>query len=368
MGTGRARHVLVAAGGTGGHLFPAEALGAALARRGVGLDLATDNRAAHYGGNFPARAMHVIPSSAVRGRDPFSLLITGAIIGGGVAKAWVLLRELKPTAVIGFGGYPTVPPLLAASLRGIPTVIHEQNAVMGRANKFLAGRMTAIATGFRGVSLPNAKLAGRTSFVGNPVRPVVILAAATPYAPPEPGGALRLLVFGGSQGARVMAEIVPPAIRLLEPALWSRLHVVQQAREEDLEAVRKAYAELKISADVAPFFADLPARMAASHLVISRSGASTVAELTAIGRPAILVPLPNALDQDQMANAGMLQTAGGAIRLPQAEFTAIRLASEISALAAEPQRLATIAASAKSAGTLDAADRLADLVLRVAKG
>jgi UDP-N-acetylglucosamine--N-acetylmuramyl-(pentapeptide) pyrophosphoryl-undecaprenol N-acetylglucosamine transferase len=368
MGTGRARHVLVAAGGTGGHLFPAEALGAALARRGVGLDLATDSRAAHYGGNFPARATHIIPSSAVRGRDPLSLIATAAIIGGGAVKAWVLLRDLQPTAVIGFGGYPTVPPLMAATLRGIPTIIHEQNAVMGRANRFLAGRVTAIATGFRSLSLPKAKLASKTTWVGNPVRPAVILAASTPYAPPEPGGPLRLLVFGGSQGARVMAEIVPPAIGQLEPALWSRLHIVQQAREEDLDAVKKAYADLKVSADVAPFFSDLPARMAASHLVISRSGASTVAELAAIGRPAILVPLPNALDQDQMANAGVLQTAGGAIRLPQAEFTPTRLASEISALAAEPQRLAAMAAKAKKAGTLDAADRLADLVLRVAKG
>jgi UDP-N-acetylglucosamine--N-acetylmuramyl-(pentapeptide) pyrophosphoryl-undecaprenol N-acetylglucosamine transferase len=365
---GRARHVLVAAGGTGGHLFPAEALGAALARRGVDLDLATDSRAAHYGGNFNARATHIIPSSRVRGRDPFSLMVTAALIGRGVLKAWALLGDLRPAAVIGFGGYPTVPPLLAAALRGIPTIVHEQNAVMGRANRFLARRVTAIATGFRDVSLPKPQLAGKTTWVGNPVRPAVIQAAAAPYASPEPGGPLRLLVFGGSQGARVMAEIVPPAIAELEPALWSRLQIVQQAREEDLEAVRKAYGHLKVSAEVAPFFSDLPARMAASHLVISRSGASTVAELAAIGRPAILVPLPNALDQDQLANAGMLQTAGGAIRLPQTEFTPHRLASEISALAAEAPRLATMAASAKQAGTLDAAERLADLVLRVAKG
>ena len=368
MDAGRTRHVLVAAGGTGGHLFPAEALGAALARRGVGLDLATDSRAAHYGGNFPARATHIIPSSALRGRGPFSLAATAAIVGGGVAKAWLLLRDLKPSAVIGFGGYPTVPPLLAACLRDIPTIVHEQNAVMGRANRFLAERVTAIATGFRDLSLPNVKLTAKTTWVGNPVRQGVILASATPYATPEPGGSLRLLVFGGSQGARVMTDVVPPAIQQLEPALWSRLHIVQQAREEDLAEVKKAYADLKVSAEVAPFFADLPARMAASHLVISRSGASTVAELSAIGRPAILVPLPNALDQDQMANAGMLQTAGGALRLPQAEFTPSRLASEVSGLAAEPARLRAMAAAAKKTGTLDAADRLADLVLGIAKG
>ena len=368
MAAGRARHVLVAAGGTGGHLFPAEALAAALARRDVGLDLATDHRATHYSGNFPARATHIIPSSTLRGRDPFSLAATAAIIAGGVAKAWAVLGDVKPMAVVGFGGYPTIPPLLAASLRGIPTIIHEQNAVMGRANRFLAGRVTAIATGFRELPLPDAAFASKTTWVGNPVRPAVALAASTPYESPEPGGPLRLLVFGGSQGARVMAEIVPAAIHQLEPALWSRLHIVQQAREEDLDAVKKAYADLKVSADVAPFFADLPQRMAASHLVISRSGASTVAELAAIGRPGILVPLPNALDQDQMANAGMLESAGGAIRLPQAEFTPSRLGSEISALAAEPQRLAAMAADAKKAGTLEAADRLADLVLQVAKG
>jgi UDP-N-acetylglucosamine--N-acetylmuramyl-(pentapeptide) pyrophosphoryl-undecaprenol N-acetylglucosamine transferase len=368
MGTGRARHVLVAAGGTGGHLFPAEALAASLARRGIGLDLATDRRAAHYGGNFPARATHIIPSSAVRGRDPFSLAATGAIIGGGVIKAWALLLDLNPVAVVGFGGYPTIPPLVAARLRGIPSIIHEQNAVMGRANRFLAKRVTSIATGFRDLALPNPKLAAKTTWVGNPVRPAVILAAAKPYVAPESGGPLRLLVFGGSQGARVMAEVVPAAIRQIEPALWPHLKVTQQARDEDIDEVRKAYAELNVAAEVEPFFPDLPARIAAAHLVISRSGASSVAELAAIGRPAVLVPLPNALDQDQLANAGMLQAAGGALRLTQNEFTAARLASEISGLVAEPQRLAAMAANAKKAGTLDAAERLADLVLKVAKG
>src|SRR5689334_21433266 len=201
MGSGRARHVLVAAGGTGGHLFPAEALAAALARHGVGIDLVTDHRAKGYGGNFPARATHIVPSSAVRGRDPFSLALTGAIIGGGVAKALMVLRDVKPVAVIGFGGYPTIPPLIAASMRRIPTIIHEQNAVMGRANRFLAKRVTAIGTGFRGVSLSNAKLGAKVTWVGNPVRPAVILAASTPYVAPQPGGKFQLLVFGGSQGA-----------------------------------------------------------------------------------------------------------------------------------------------------------------------
>jgi UDP-N-acetylglucosamine--N-acetylmuramyl-(pentapeptide) pyrophosphoryl-undecaprenol N-acetylglucosamine transferase len=366
MGKGGAALVLVAAGGTGGHLFPAESLSIALARRGVLVDLATDTRAAHYGGNFPARAVHVIPSATIRGSDPLAFARAGAFLGIGLAKALFLLGRQKPAVVVGFGGYPTIPPVMAATLRAIPTVIHEQNAVMGRANRLLAPRVAAIATGFPGVVAFDPKLAVKATCVGNPVRPAVIAAAATPYHAPETASPLRLLVFGGSQGARIMADIVPAAIERLEPALWTHLHIVQQARDEDVGRVKSAYAALRLSAEVAPFFPDLPARIAASHLVVSRSGASTVAELAAIGRPAILVPLPQALDQDQMANAGMLENVGGAIRLAQSEFTPDRLAAEISALAAEPARLAAMATAARTISTLDAADRLADLVLRAA--
>jgi UDP-N-acetylglucosamine--N-acetylmuramyl-(pentapeptide) pyrophosphoryl-undecaprenol N-acetylglucosamine transferase len=268
--------------------------------------------------------------------------------------------------VVGFGGYPTIPPLLVATSRGIPSVIHEQNAVMGRANRMLAPRVRAIATGFPGILNREPVLAAKATYTGNPVRPLVIAAATSPYPPLDATETLQLLVFGGSQGARVMADIVPSAIERLEPRLQMRLKVVQQAREEDLARVREAYAKVQVAADVKPFFDDLPLRMAESHLVVSRSGASTVAELAAIGRPAILVPLPHALDQDQRANAGVLMDAGGAIRLDQAEFTPDRLASEIASLAAEPARLAAMAAAAKTVGSIDAADRLADLVLRVA--
>jgi UDP-N-acetylglucosamine--N-acetylmuramyl-(pentapeptide) pyrophosphoryl-undecaprenol N-acetylglucosamine transferase len=207
-------------------------------------------------------------------------------------------------------------------------------------------------------------LAAKATLTGNPVRPAVVTAAATPY--PAAAEPLRLLIFGGSQGARILADVVPGAIGQLETGLRARLAIVQQAREEDLSRVRAAYAGLSVNAEVAAFFSDLPARMAASHLVVSRSGASTVAELAAIGRPAILVPLPHALDQDQFANAGVLESAGGAIRLLQEELTPRRLAAEIAALAAAPQRLAAMAAAAQSLGRLDAADRLADLVLKVA--
>jgi UDP-N-acetylglucosamine--N-acetylmuramyl-(pentapeptide) pyrophosphoryl-undecaprenol N-acetylglucosamine transferase len=360
--------VLLAAGGTGGHLFPAEALAAVLARRGIAVDLATDDRAERYGRTFPARHVHLIASATVRGRNPVALAHAAARLGIGTMQALRLLARLRPSAVVGFGGYPTVPPLLAATLRRIPTLIHEQNAVMGRANRFLAPRVTAIATSLPGVLDREPKLNAKATYTGNPVRPAVIVAATTPYVAPEATGAMRLVVFGGSQGARIMAEIVPPAIERLEHHLQMRLSVVQQAREEDLARVKEIYARAKVAAEVAPFFADLPARIAASHLVVARSGASTVAELAAIGRPAILVPLPHALDQDQAANAGVLERAGGAMRLPQDDFTPDRLAAEIGALASAPQKLVAMAAAARSQGVIDAAERLADLVADTIRG
>ncbi len=360
---GGAPLVLLAAGGTGGHLFPAEALAEALARRGATVDLATDERAERYGKRFPARQIHVIASETLRGRNVIALVRTGAIMSLALLRAWRLIGRIKPAVVVGFGGYPTVAPVLAASLRHIPSIIHEQNAVMGRANKFLAPRVSAIATSFTGVLDRAPLLAAKAEPTGNPVRPAVIAAAAMPYPVLAADGLFRLLVFGGSQGARVMSQIVPAAIERLDQALRVRLLLAQQARGEDLAEVRQAYGRLNTSAEVAPFFPDLPARIAAAHLVISRSGASTVAELAAIGRPAILVPLPHALDQDQHANAAVLETAGGAIRLRQDDFTPARLAAEIAALAAAPHRLAAMAAAAKSAGAIDAAERLADLVL-----
>jgi UDP-N-acetylglucosamine--N-acetylmuramyl-(pentapeptide) pyrophosphoryl-undecaprenol N-acetylglucosamine transferase len=361
---GRVAPVLVAAGGTGGHLFPAEALAAALGRRGVPVHLVTDRRAERYGAAFSEQTIHVVASATVASRNPIALAKTAATLARGYFQARTLLARLKPAAVVGFGGYPTVPPLLAAAWAGVPSVIHDANAVIGRANRFLAPRVAAIAISFPDVFRERPDLAAKATLTGNPVRPAVVSAAVTPY--PAAGPPLRLLVFGGSQGARVMADIVPAAVGLLDAGLRARLAIVQQARDEDLRRVREAYAKLGVNAETAPFFADLPGRIAASHLIISRSGASTVAELAAIGRPAILVPLPHALDQDQFANAGVLETAGGAIRLTQDTFTPRRLAAEISALAAAPTRLAAMAAAAKSVGRLDAADRLADLVLKVA--
>ncbi len=358
--------ILLAAGGTGGHLFPAEALGVELMKRGLRVRLVTDSRALRLSGLFSQDMIDVVPRETVRGRTPWSLAFTGMMLAAGTAVACKLMRRLKPAAVVGFGGYPTVPPLLAARLFGVPSVIHDANAVLGRANRFLSRHVSAIATSLPGVLDRDPALAGKTTTVGTPMRPAVLSAAEVNYAAPEAGAAFRLLVVGGSQGARVMADVVPGAIERLEPALWNRLILTQQVREEDMTRVRAVYDRLKINAELAPFFTDLPARLASNHLVVSRSGAGTVAELAAIGRPSILVPLPGAIDQDQFANAGVLADTNGAIRIVQAEFTSDRLAAEISALAAEPARLALMAARARSAGRLDAAERLADLVMKVA--
>ena len=358
--------VLVAAGGTGGHLFPAEALAAALAKRNIAVELVTDSRAARHAGAFPPQAVHLVPSATIRGRNPVSLAKTASVLGYGLLKAWFMLPRLRP------GGGCRLRRLSDHSAAARRDAARHSDADP-RAERGDGPRQPDAGAArarhrdrLSRHSRRDPALAGKATHTGNPVRPAVIAAAATPYPPLDAGGTLRLLVFGGSQGARVMADIVPPAIEKLEPRLRMRLKVVQQAREEDLPRVRDSYTRLQVACEVAPFFNDLPARMAASHLVVSRSGASTVAELAAIGRPGILVPLPHALDQDQRANAGVLMDAGGAIRLDQAEFTPERLAAEIAALAAEPGRLAGMAAAAKAAGSIDAADRLADLVLRVA--
>jgi UDP-N-acetylglucosamine--N-acetylmuramyl-(pentapeptide) pyrophosphoryl-undecaprenol N-acetylglucosamine transferase len=360
--------VLLAAGGTGGHLFPAEALAQVLAGRSFAVELATDGRAKRYGSWFPARKTHVITSATVHGHDPVSLMRTASLLGVGTVQALRLVGRIKPAAVVGFGGYPTVPSVFAATLRRIPTLIHEQNAVMGRANRLLAPSVDAIATGFADVLEREPKLRAKATRTGNPVRPSVLAAAAMPYVAAETTEPFRLVVFGGSQGARIMAEVVPSAVERLEPYLQMRLSIVQQAREEDIARVKEIYARAKVAAEVAPFFSDLPARIAAGHLVVARSGASTVAELATIGRPAILVPLPHALDQDQSANARVLERAGGALRLPQDDFTPDRLAAEISTLASAPQKLVAMAAAARSEGATDAAERLADLVAKVIKG
>lgn len=354
--------VLLAAGGTGGHLFPAFSLAEELKRRGITVDLVTDLRGEHYGNDFPARQVHRVPSATLASKSPLAAAKTTWTLTRGLAHALALMRRIKPAAVVGFGGYPTFPPLLAAKLSGIPTALHEQNAVLGRANRMLARQVTAIATSFDRVSLLNETLANKAQFTGNPVRDIVIAAAATPYRTPRPSEPFQLLVFGGSQGARFFSDAVPPAVAALAADVKNRIRVVQQAREEDLDRVRQAYAAAGIPAVVEPFFRDLPGEMARATLVIGRSGASTIAELTVIGRPALLVPLPHALDNDQLQNATRLAEAGGGWAISQKDLTIERLTRELERLARDQAALELAAQAAKSQGRPDAVVRLADLV------
>lgn len=357
--------ILLAAGGTGGHLFPAASLAHALAARGARVRLATDDRAMKFGEDFPAEAVHQITSGTPTGGGLGAKFMALLKLANGVLEAYNLAGELKPRAIVAFGGYPTVPPALGASLRGVPLILHEQNAVIGRANKFLSGRAKLIASGFPTLDGIDVKVKKRVAYVGNPVRPAVLEAAKTPY-PGFEDGKFRLLVTGGSQGARVFSDVVPAAIAKLTEAQRDRLIVVQQARDEDMGRVKEAYARLKVAAEVSAFFSDLPKRIAAAHLVIGRSGASTVSELALIGRPSILVPFPHALDADQAANAAHLAANGAAEVVRQINFTPQGLVERLVAALDEPQDLTKRAAAAKSAGVADAADRLALLTLQIA--
>ncbi len=358
------RPVLLAAGGTGGHLFPAESLAVALARRGLPVELVTDDRAIRYGGAFPARAIHTIASATPRGGSLIAKGLAALTLARGVIESLGLLRRVRPLCVVGFGGYPTVPPLLAAAMLRMPSMLHDQNAVLGKANRFLASSVDAIGCGFPTLGGVPEALRSRVTCTGNPVRPMVLEAANIPY-PDFADGRFRLLVTGGSQGAKVMSDIVPPSIALLDPAQRARLVIVQQARGEDEARVREAYATLGVDAEIAPFFADLPARIAQAHLVIARSGASTVSELAVIGRPSILVPFPFALDQDQAANAQHLAATGAAMVIVQKDFTPEWLATQLAQAMADHSGLTQRAQAARNAGAPDAAERLADLVVDI---
>ncbi len=355
------RPVLLAAGGTGGHLFPAEALALELRKRGYKVELASDERAVGYTGQFPADAIHEITSGTVTGAN-FIGKIRGLInLVGGIVQARRLIAKIKPRIVVGFGGYPTVPPLLAASNRRIPTLIHEQNAVMGRANRFLAGKVSAIATGFEIIPIGKGP---QPVCVGIPVRDAVLKAAQLSF--PDIN-TINICVFGGSQGARIMSKIVPEAVTALPEAIRAKLNIVQQARKEDVDHVQAAYAKAGVKANVQAFFNDLPLRIAQSHLIISRGGASTVAELAVIGRASILVPLPGSLDQDQAANAHVLQKAEAATVVKQIDFTVEWLTTELTNQLRDTKELEARGQRAKSIGISDAANRLADFVIQTIK-
>jgi UDP-N-acetylglucosamine--N-acetylmuramyl-(pentapeptide) pyrophosphoryl-undecaprenol N-acetylglucosamine transferase len=307
-----------------------------------------------------------LPADTIRGRDPVSLARTAFRLSFGTLRGIWLLLVARPAAVVGFGGYPTVPPLLASTGLGVPSIIHEQNAVMGRANKALAGRVKAIAGGF----LPpaNGQYSDKTVATGNPVRPAVLAASEIPYTASQTGEPFQLVVFGGSQGAQFFSSAVPAAICLLKDEQRKRIVVTQQARPEDKDSVIASYQKLGVKADVSPFFGDMASRIGEADLVISRSGASTVSELSVIGRPSILVPYPHALDHDQAANAAALSAAGGASVIKQAELSPQKLSGLLSSALAEPERLSATAAAAKATGKPHAADVLADLVEAIASG
>ncbi len=352
---------LLCAGGTGGHLFPAHALAQELSAREWIVHLATDERAFKFASGFPAQSTTLIPSATFGDRSIKGLMSTGSKLLKGYLASRKLIRSVEPDIVVGFGGYPTLPPLLAASHRGLKTVVHEQNAIMGRANKFLASRVDAIAMGFELVGTSGADKTPVT-VTGNPLRKASQLASRIPFEKPDEHGIFRLVVFGGSQGARFFSEILPEALSQLSVDRASRLRVTLQAREEDSGMVRGQLVGLDIAADVETFFGNMPELIAAAHLVICRAGASSVAELSAIGRPSILVPFPSALDDDQGANAKRLQEAGGAILVRQKDLSAERLADMIRDAMDNPDKLAIAAQSAKKAAIPNAAMKLADLV------
>lgn len=355
--------IVLAAGGTGGHLFPAEALAGELQAAGIAVYLATDARGMAYGGQFPAVARYQIRAATPSGKSPLALLNVVFALLAGTLQSIALLRHVKPRAVVGFGGYPSVPPLLAAALLRIPIVVHEQNGVIGRANRFVGRFAQRIGTGFERPKGLSAALQKKASHCGNPLRPQVQAVMSAAYPALNDTSPLILLVTGGSQGARVMSSVVPQALALLPDDFKARLRITHQARGDDVETARELYKEAGLDADIRAFFDDLPVRIAASHLVIARAGASTIAELSAIGRPSILVPLPGALDQDQAANAESLARLGAAFVVPQSEFTPQALSHLLVQLFSEPHRLTSSSQAAKSAGIPDAAARFARLVL-----
>ncbi|WP_174275030.1 undecaprenyldiphospho-muramoylpentapeptide beta-N-acetylglucosaminyltransferase [Sphingomonas bacterium] len=355
------RHFVLAAGGTGGHMVPAHALAAELMARGHRVALITDERGQRIPGLFDGVPVHVMPAGRVAG-GPLGWVKAARGILAGRAMARRLYDSFEPTAVVGFGGYPALPALLGATADGIATVVHEQNAVLGRVNRLVAGRVKAIATAYPSVERLRPRYARKVHLVGNPVREIIRQIGMKPFPSLDDQAPFRILVTGGSQGATILSTVVPDGLGLLPAPIRQRLQIVQQCRPEDIEQVRARYRELGIPAELATYLPDLPEILARSHLVIARAGASTIAELTVAGRPAILVPLPSAMDDHQTANAREMSAAGGARMIAQAMFTPQALGQQIGALLEDPEALIVAAAHAKASGIPDAAARLADLV------
>ena len=359
--------IFLAAGGTGGHMVPAHALAGELRSRGHAVKLVTDERGAKIPGLFDGIETHILPVGRLGGGFP-GWLKAGRSVLAGRRMAKGLYREARADAVVGFGGYPAFPSLLAASSLAIPTIIHEQNALLGRVNRMVVGDAAAIATAYAKVERLKPAYANKTVLVGNPVRPSVAKLGEMPFPLFDDYAPLKILVTGGSQGASVLGQIVPAGLGALSPSLRLRLQVVQQCRPDDIDAVRAQYQSLGIPAELMTYIADMPDKLADAHLVIARAGASTIAELTAAGRPAILVPLPSAADDHQTVNAREMAAAGGARMIAQADFTPEAVARQIEVLAADPQALANAASRSLSVGRPHAARDLADLVERIANG
>jgi UDP-N-acetylglucosamine--N-acetylmuramyl-(pentapeptide) pyrophosphoryl-undecaprenol N-acetylglucosamine transferase len=355
------RHFVVAAGGTGGHLIPAFALASELHQRGHHIALITDERGANIPGKPDFLPAHVLPAGRF-GKNPLRWIGGARAVFEGRNMALRLFDAFEPTAVVGFGGYPALPALLASTSAKIPSVVHEQNAVLGRVNRLLAGRVDAIATSYDEVAKLKDKHLTKTHLVGNPVRAEVLALRDQDFPAFTEDGLLRVLVTGGSQGASILSDVVPDGLAMLQPALRQRLQVTQQCRSEDLDKVRERYLNHDIPAELGTYFEDMHERLADAHLFIGRAGASTIAELTAVGRPGILIPLPIATDDHQAANTREIVKAGGARMIRQHSFNSKELAKQIQAMAQRPDSLANAAHGAWNCGYPDAAKDLADLV------
>ncbi len=358
-----ARHFLLTAGGTGGHVIPAQALASELLRRGHRVALITDDRGARIPGNPAEMDVHLLPAGRLAG-GPIGWLRAANAIRKGRTLSKAIIREFEPAAVIGFGGYPSLPALLGAQSCGVPCLVHEQNAVLGRVNRLLARRVDAIATAYPHVARVPNSAASRVHLIGNPVRDAVLALRTQPYPPLIGDGIFRLLVTGGSQGASILSDVVPEALSLMPLAFRERLQVTQQCRAEDIDRVRAAYAGHGIAADLATYLEDMPAKLGWSHLVIARAGASTVAELTVAGRPAILIPLPTSTDDHQTHNTREMVAVGGARMIPQEHFSVAELAKQLQKLALDPEALSAAATRAHGVGRPNATRDLADLVER----
>ncbi len=358
------RLAVLAAGGTGGHMFPAQALAEALIARGWRVVLATDERGALYADKFPAEHRLTLAAATFKRGDVLGMAKAGANILQGVLQARSAFKVLDPAVVVGFGGYPSLPSLLAALSAKRPTVIHEQNAVLGRVNRFLADKVDAVACAFPTLEKASPRVRARVHVVGNPVRPDIRALYDAPYEPPT--GEVRILITGGSQGARLLSELTPLAIANLSDALRMSLSVQQQTRRESLEGAIKVYKDALVPAEIAPFFRDMAGRLGRAHLVIGRAGASTCCELAVAGRPSILIPFKAAADDHQRYNAKLLSDAGGAEVASEDVLTLEVFVKALTRLLSDPARLTRMAAAARSVAVPDAAEHLADLVERTA--